>query len=152
MQGLKDILSEERSICRAPGVSKKRVFETIANIICENQPNLSYTAVLEKLIAREELGSTALGDGIAIPHCRVSNCEAPLGTILTLEQAIEFDAPDDKPVDLLFVLLVPEEAHQAHLDILAEVARLFNQPEYCRTLREAQDNSSLFSAATSNWD
>jgi PTS system nitrogen regulatory IIA component len=128
------------------------VFETIANIICENKPNLSYNAVLEKLIAREELGSTALGNGIAIPHCRASNCETPLGTILTLQQGIEFDAPDDKPVDLLFVLLVPEEAHQAHLDILAEVARLFNQPEYCRTLRESRDNSTLFSAATAHWD
>ena len=70
-----------------------------------------------------------------------------LGALLTLEDAIDFDAPDDQPVDLLFVLLVPEEANQQHLDILAGIARLFSQPDYCSALRAADSDRALFEAA-----
>lgn len=145
---MKDILTPARTLCRAPGLSKKRLFETIASIISEDQPALVYDEVFSQLIAREKLGSTGLGQGIAIPHCRVDACPEPLGTLVTLEQAIDFDAPDDQPVDLLFALLVPGEAHQQHLDILANVARLFSQPDFCRQLRAAPDSQALFELAT----
>jgi len=145
---MKDILTPARTLCRAPGLSKKRLFETIANIISEDQPALVYDEVFSQLIAREKLGSTGLGQGIAIPHCRVDACPEPLGTLVTLEQAIDFDAPDDQPVDLLFALLVPGEAHQQHLDILANVARLFSQPDFCRQLRAAPNSQALFELAT----
>ncbi|MDH4039225.1 MAG: PTS IIA-like nitrogen regulatory protein PtsN [Gammaproteobacteria bacterium] len=148
MNFLTDILSPGRTVCHAPGASKKRLFETIARIISEDQPSLVYEAVLSQLIAREKLGSTGLGQGIAIPHCRVDACPQPLGTLVTLEQPIDFDAPDDQPVDLLFALLVPGEAHQQHLDILANVARLFSQAAFCRQLRNAQDSRGLFDLAT----
>jgi len=149
MQPLNQILTPRRTVCRAPGISKKRLFETIARIISDDQLSLSYDEVFDHLIAREKLGSTGLGKGIAIPHCRVANCTQPLGTLLTLEDPIDFDAPDDKPVDLLFVLLVPEEAHQQHLDILANVARLFNQSTFCEQLRAATDNKVLYDIASS---
>jgi PTS system nitrogen regulatory IIA component len=84
-----------------------------------------------------------------VKNCRVDACQQPLGTLLTLEEAIDFDAPDDQPVDLLFALLVPGEAHQQHLDILANVARLFSQPSFCARLRAARDNAALYEAATS---
>lgn len=145
---MKDILTPARTLCRAPGLSKKRLFETIASIISEDQPALVYDEVFSQLIAREKLGSTGLGQGIAIPHCRVDACPEPLGTLVTLEQAIDFDAPDDQPVDLLFALLVPGEAHQQHLDILANVARLFSQPDFCRQLRAAPNSEALFELAT----
>lgn len=145
---MKDILTPARTLCRAPGLSKKRLFETIASIISEDQPALVYDEVFSQLTAREKLGSTGLGQGIAIPHCRVDACPEPLGTLVTLEQAIDFDAPDDQPVDLLFALLVPGEAHQQHLDILANVARLFSQPDFCRQLRAAPDSQALFELAT----
>lgn len=145
---MKDILTPARTLCRAPGVSKKRLFETIAGVISEDQPALVYDEVFSLLIAREKLGSTGLGQGIAIPHCRVDACPEPLGTLVTLEQAIDFDAPDEQPVDLLFVLLVPGEAHQQHLDILANVARLFSQPDFCQQLRSAPDSEALFELAT----
>ena len=145
---MKDILTPARTLCRAPGLSKKRLFETIASIISEDQPALLYDEVFSQLTAREKLGSTGLGQGIAIPHCRVDACPEPLGTLVTLEQAIDFDAPDDQPVDLLFALLVPGEAHQQHLDILANVARLFSQPDFCRQLRAAPDSQALFELAT----
>lgn len=149
MQTLSDILTPARTVCRAPGGSKKRLFETIARLISEDQPALPYPDVFTQLIARERLGSTGLGKGIAIPHCRISNCPRPLGTLLTLEEPIDFEAPDGEPVDLLFVLLVPEEAQQAHLDILAHVAGLFSQATFCEALRRAEDTQGLFDTATS---
>ena len=145
---MNDILTPARTACQVQGGSKKRLFETIARIICDDQPSLDYEQVFAQLTAREKLGSTSLGQGIAIPHCRVDECPQPLGTLLTLEQPIDFDAPDDQPVDLLFALLVPGEANQQHLDILAGLARLFHQQDFCRQLRAARDSTTLFELAT----
>ena len=147
MQNLSAILAPTRIACRVPTVSKKRLFETIARLVCDDQPFLAFNDLKDKLVEREDLGSTGLGQGIALPHCRIGNCPSPLGSILTLESPLGFDAPDEQPVDLLFVLLVPEEAHQEHLDILAAVARQFSQPEYCAQLRAATNSDELYAAA-----
>ncbi|CAA0110339.1 Nitrogen regulatory protein [Halioglobus japonicus] len=147
MNALSQILTPARTVCSAPGISKKRLFETIATIVCEDQAALPYDQVLDHLISREKLGSTGLGEGIAIPHCRVGDCTAPLGALLTLEEPIPFDAPDDQPVDLLFVLLVPEEAQQQHLDILATVAGLLSQADFCTRLRAARNDRALYEVA-----
>ena len=149
MNALSQILTPARTVCDAPGISKKRLFETIATIVCDDQHSLAYDEVLDHLIARERLGSTGLGHGIAIPHCRVGDCSEPLGALLSLEEPIPFDAPDEQPVDLLFVLLVPEEAHQRHLDILATVARLFSQADFCARLRAARNDRILYDIACS---
>lgn len=148
MPNLSDILTPGRTLCKAQGVSKKRLFETVAKLISDDQETLPYTEVFTQLIAREKLGSTGLGNGIAIPHSRVDNCQAPLGSLITLDEPIDFDAPDNAPVDVLFVLLVPGEAQQQHLDILAEIARLFSQSAFCTALREAGDATSLHRVAT----
>jgi PTS system nitrogen regulatory IIA component len=147
---LAKLLTPGRTACRVPGVSKKRLFETIARIISDDQVSLPYNTVLSSLIAREKLGSTGLGQGIAIPHCRIDNCTHAMGTLITLEEAIDFDAPDGKPVDILFVLLVPEEGQQQHLDILAGIASLFSQESFCNQARQAGDADTLYSAVT-NW-
>ena len=152
MNALSQILTPARTVCCAPGLSKKRLFETIATIVCEDQLALLYDEVLDHLVAREKLGSTGLGQGIAIPHCRVAQCTEPLGTLLKLDEPIPFDAPDDQPVDLLFVLLVPEEAHQQHLDILAAVASMFSQADFCERLRAASDDRVLYDIACSAAD
>ena len=144
---LEHLLTLERTACQVPGLSKKRLFETIARLISEDQLALSYDEVFAQLIAREKLGSTGLGGGIAIPHSRIGNCTQPLGTLVTLAEPIDFDAPDGRPVDLVFALLVPEEATQAHLDTLAEIARQFSQEDFCSKLRVAGSNADLFSAA-----
>lgn len=149
MEPLAHLLTPGRTVCHAPGVSKKRLFETIARIISEDQLSLPYDEVFTQLLAREKLGSTGLGQGIAIPHCRIDNCTRPVGSLLTLDEPIDFDAPDDQPVDLLFVLLVPGEAQQQHLDILANIARLFSQEDFCNELRAAQTDQVLFEIATS---
>jgi PTS system nitrogen regulatory IIA component len=152
MNALSQILTPARTVSCAARLSKKRLLETIATIVCEDQLILPYDEVLDQLIAREKLGSTGLGDGIAIPHCRVGHCAEPLGALITLEEPIAFDAPDDKPVDLLFVLLVPKEAHQQHLDILANVARLFSQADFCKRLRTARNDLELYDIACNTAD
>jgi len=148
MQTLAELLTPERTACRVPGLSKKRLFESLARIISDDQPSLSYDEVFSQLIAREKLGSTGLGQGIAIPHCRIAGCGAPLAALLTLAEPIDFDAPDNEPVDLVFALLVPEGEHQRHLDTLAGVARLFSRADFCSGLRGAADDAALFAAAT----
>ncbi len=147
-QPLEQLLTPERTECQVPGLSKKRLFETLARVISEDQLSLPYKEVLAQLIAREKLGSTGLGQGIAIPHCRIGNCTHPLGTLLTLAEPIDFDAPDGVPVDLVFALLVPEDSHQEHLDTLAGIARMFSQADFCNRLRQAPDPQALFKAAT----
>ncbi|HAN68173.1 MAG TPA: PTS IIA-like nitrogen-regulatory protein PtsN [Halieaceae bacterium] len=148
MHVLSELLTPGRTVCRAPGSSKKRLFETLASVVSEDSPGITEADIFAQLIARERLGSTGLGAGIAIPHCRIANCNQPIGCLVTLEEPIDFDAPDDLPVDILFVLLVPEEAHQTHLEILARIARLFSQSSFCEALRDAPDSRVLFQRAT----
>ncbi|MEP0203412.1 MAG: PTS IIA-like nitrogen regulatory protein PtsN [Halioglobus sp.] len=147
MQSIADLLTPGRTVCHVSGGSKKRLFETIATIISEDQLSLPPNEIFSHLIARERLGSTGLGKGIAIPHCRADNCSRPLGTLITLDQPLAYDAPDGVPVDLLFVLLVPSEEHQQHLDILAQIAGLFSQEAFCSALRNSSDSTELFDTA-----
>ncbi len=148
MQILSTILAPERTRCRVSGGSKKRLFEKIAQLISDNQPDLPEAEVFAQLVARERLGSTGFGDGIAIPHCRIESCNEPVGALLTLDEAIAYDAADNQPVDLLFVLLVPEGEDQTHLDILAHIAGLFAQHSFCKALRDAASDEELFQLAT----
>lgn len=150
MVSIASLLSPRRTLCGAPGVSKKRVLENIANVICADQTQFNSQRIFDALLTREKLGSTALGEGIAIPHCRLNACESCYGTLITLaDEGVDFDAIDNIPVDLLFVLLVPEAASDEHLQILAELARLFSDPKYCAELRAAQDVNALYNAAIS---
>ena len=140
---LRTLLTPGRTLCKAPGLSKKRLFESAANLISDNHPELRASDVFSALLGREKLGSTALGEGIAIPHCRVSQCPEAIGSLITLQEPIDFDAPDRQPVDILFVLLVPEEADQEHLEILSGLAGLLINPEFSQGLRNAETNEEL---------
>jgi len=95
--------------------------------------------ILESLLQRERLGSTGLGKGIAIPHARVADCKQTLAAFLHVEQGIDYDAMDKKPVDLFFALIVPEDATQEHLEFLAQLAEMFNSNDFCQKLRETDD-------------
>ena len=148
MTGVDSLLTPARVMCRVEAASKKRIFELAARQIAETDTNLTDTDVYARLLTREKLGSTGLGTGVAIPHCRVEGCERPMGCLITLAEPIAFDAPDEQPVDLLFVLLVPAEATQEHLDILAELARRFSDPHYCALLRAANSAQELLARAT----
>jgi PTS system nitrogen regulatory IIA component len=111
--------------------SKKRVFEH-AGLTFENNQQIPRGEVFDSLFAREKLGSTGLGQGVAIPHGRVKGMKDAVGAFLRLSNAVPFDAPDAKPVNLVFVLLVPERATDLHLQILSELAQLFSD----KTARE----------------
>ncbi len=147
MNALDNLLTPKRVMCQVEAASRKRVFELVAQQIADDA-NLTEDSVYTQLFAREKLGSTALGGGVAIPHCRVAGCEQPLGCLVTLASGVDFDAPDSRDVDLLFILLVPEEATQIHLDLLAEIARRFSNAQYCAGLRGAESASQLLIAAT----
>ncbi len=143
---LEHILTPERSQVNAPGGSKKRVLEYIAHLIASDLPEIDEDVLFESLVAREKLGSTGFGNGIAIPHCRLIGCNAPISAVLHLETAIDFDAIDGEPVDLLFVLLVPEAATDEHLELLRQIASIFEQDDVRERLRNAADSSALYQA------
>ena len=145
---METILTPELTFCNVQGVSKKRLLETSAELIAEQAKSVDANQIYNALIAREQLGSTGLGNGIAIPHCRVPKCESTIGCLIKLESAIDFDAIDDKPVDLLFYLLVPENTIEGHLEVLRNLAERFNSTEYCANLRACSSNSELYKAAT----
>ena len=105
--------------------SKKRVFEQVG-LLFENNNQIARSQVFDSLFAREKLGSTGLGQGIAIPHGRIKGLKEAIGALVRLRQAIAFDAPDGQPVNLIFVLLVPEKATDLHLQILSELAQMFS--------------------------
>lgn len=144
---LESILTPERTLCGAPGSSKKRVLENISKFICEDVKLLNPNDLFDSLITRERLGSTGLGHGVAIPHCRIKNCRKIIGGLVKLDQPIDYDAIDNEKVDLLFVLLVPEQAQDEHLTVLATLAKLFNESSYRQQLRASADSDSLFKAA-----
>ncbi len=145
---LKSILSPDLTFCNIQGVSKKRLLETSAELIAEKVSSVDANQIYNALIAREQLGSTGLGNGIAIPHCRVPKCENTIGCLVKLEQGIDFDAIDGKPVDLLFYLLVPENTIEGHLEVLRNLAERFNDSAYCANLRGCTNNADLFATAT----
>ncbi len=145
------ILSPERTLCSVSGSSKKSVLETVAESISKDIEVINSDELFDSLIAREKLGSTGLGNGIAIPHCRIKNCQHITGALITLENPVDFDAIDGEPVDLLFVLLVPEQAHEDHLNVLAELAARFSDSGFCQRLRDSNSNESLFHSATSSF-
>ncbi len=146
---LDQLLSPSLTFCTAAGTSKKKVIETASALIAEQCPELDAAEAYSNLLARERLGSTALGDGIAIPHCRLSGCEAATGCLMTLAEPVDFDASDGQRVDIIFILVVPEEATQEHLDILAGLARLLSQAKFCDALRAAESDEALYQAAVS---
>ena len=146
-----DLLTPSRSLCQVPGGGKKRLFELVADVLGGEKDEFHPDELVAGMLAREKLGSTALGNGIAIPHCRLNDCETPCGVLLTLSSSGDFDAPDDDDVDLIFALVVPSEATQEHLNLLADLARLFSQPDFCDALRDCTTNESLFETA-SNWN
>ncbi|MGQ7246920.1 PTS IIA-like nitrogen regulatory protein PtsN [Halomonas sp. V046] len=137
------ILPPERTLYDVPGGSKKRVLEFFSTFIAQNTPSLDSQEVFSRLIGRERLGSTGIGNGVAIPHARSPHCKAPICGFLKLAEPIDFDAIDGEPVDLVFVLLVPEEADDAHLALLGQVAGVMNDAETRQRLRHASSQREL---------
>ncbi len=122
--------------------SKKKAVETLASILSE-QSEHSINDILEAFMNRERLGSTAIGNGVAIPHGRLENCPEAMGAIIILENGIDFNANDDKPVDILFGLLVPEDCCEQHLSLLQGIASIASVPDALIRLRTEKSIDSL---------
>lgn len=155
---LADYLQSDRCAIDLEVSSRKRLFEELANIASSNcfsgevQLMLPLTAdcVLDTLKQRERLGSTAIGNGIVLPHGRIAGLPQPIISVIRLKTPIDYDAPDQIPVWLAVCLLVPENANQAHLDLLAELANCLNDETFVKAIREAQTGQQiqqLFSSA-----
>ena len=139
-----ELLTPTSTLAGLEGCSKKRTLEQVSHLLAELNPEMDESSIFNGLHGREKLGSTGVGDGIAIPHCRLSGCTDPKGFFIKLEEPIDFDAIDGKPVDLIFTLVVPEDATSEHLETLASIAELFSKDDVRSALREADNSQSLY--------
>lgn len=142
MNHISRILPVDNILLDLDASSKKRVFEQ-AGLLFENRHGIARATVYDALFAREKLGSTGLGQGIAIPHGRIKGIKDALGAFLRLKSPVPFDSPDGQPVGLLFVLLVPEAANEKHLQLLSELAQMFSNRDFRDTLANAADAAAI---------
>lgn len=142
MSQITQLLSIENIVLDLDVTSKKRVFEH-AGLLFENHQGIARSTVFDSLFAREKLGSTGLGLGIAIPHGRIKGLKEATGALLRLRTPVPFDSPDGKPVSLLFVLLVPEHANEQHLQILSELAERFSDRNCREALAKAESAEAV---------
>jgi PTS system nitrogen regulatory IIA component len=149
MNRLASILPASQVLVGIEVTSKKRAFEE-AGLLFENLHGLSRALIADSLFARERLGSTGLGHGVAIPHGRIKGLKAPMAAVLQLQQPIGFDAPDEQPVGLLIFLLVPEAATQKHLEILSEIAERLSDASLRERIKTAPTADQLH-ALIADW-
>jgi len=140
------IVSLDRTECAVQCNSKKRILEIIADIAAKNNENIDQATVLNSLMSRERMGSTGIGNGIALPHGRLLGLEKVIAIVVTSTPAINFDALDEKPVDIFFALLVPEEQTEGHLQTLATVAGKLSDKETIKAIRRASTSDDILSA------
>ncbi len=136
------LLSPDRIFIDTDISSKKRLLEFISNTVAD-QFDLPQSKIYGNLLDRERLGSTGLGNGFAIPHARLNNLDATIGCFIRLNQPVKFEAPDNKPVDLVFTIIIPEKATDEHLKILSSLAKIFSQAEICDAIRKADSSDEI---------
>ncbi len=140
------IVSLNRTECAVQCNSKKRILEIISEIAARNNPEIDAQDVLNSLLLREKKGSTGIGNGIALPHGRLPGLEKVLAIVVTCKPPIDFDAIDNKPVDIFFALLVPEEQTDGHLQTLATIAGKLSDKETLKAIRTATTSEEILSA------
>jgi PTS system nitrogen regulatory IIA component len=141
---ISEIISPDKISCHVHASSKKGALEELSKLIASDTSSLVYTEIFDCFNARERLGSTGLGNGVAIPHGRLKEINQPVAAFIQLDDAIEYDAVDQKPVDLIFGLLVPEDSTEEHLQILAKLASLFSDSALVKRLREGDSPEKLY--------
>lgn len=137
-----ELLTTGRVVCNGVATSKQRVLQWLGELLAADQPTLTAASVFDSLDQRERLGSTGLGQGIALPHGRLPHDQF-LGAFIRLKRGVAFDALDGDPVDLVFGLLVPEQAIDEHLRILAYLGEMFSDAAFCAELRAATTSAAL---------
>ncbi len=136
------LLSPQNIFIDTEVTSKKKLLELIANIVAD-RTELSQSVIYSNLLNRERLGSTGLGRGFAVPHARVADLETTGGFFFRLVEPVNFDSPDDQPVDLVFTIVIPQEATEEHLLILSSLAKIFSQEEVCQAIRGAASRDEI---------
>jgi len=149
MNRISQLLPESNILLDLEATSKKRLFEQVGTLF-EDRAQIARAVVFDSLFAREKLGSTGLGQGIALPHGRIKGLQHAMGAFVRPKQPIPFDSPDGKPVTQVFVLLVPEQATEEHLQLLSELAEMFSERSFRDRLSTATDPGSLH-RLFSNW-
>ncbi|MGH8851909.1 MAG: PTS IIA-like nitrogen regulatory protein PtsN [Casimicrobiaceae bacterium] len=142
MNQIAQLLPEAYIALNLEATSKKRLFEQIGQLF-EAHSQIARSVVFDSLFARERLGSTGLGQGIAIPHGRIKGLKEAMGAFVRPQQPIPFDAPDGKPVEQVFVLLVPEHATEEHLQLLSELAQMFGERSFREQVAQAVDPAEV---------
>ena len=138
-----DLLSPERISFDVHAGSKKRLLEIVSEKLADNSDQLGQREIFESLIARERLGSTGLGNGVAIPHGRVKGIQHVEAAFVRLAKPLAFESADGQPVDILFALAVPEDCGEDHLKLLAHIAELFSEPGFLEKLRATNTSAEL---------
>ena len=146
---ISDLLTSDRVVDRLPAASKKQVIQEISRRAAEIT-GLDERTVFSVLLERERLGTTGVGEGVAIPHGKVADLDRLCGLFVRLDQAVDFDSSDERPVDLVFLLLAQEGASADHLKALARVSRLMRDPAVRESLRDAADANALYAVLTSD--
>jgi len=137
------LLSPDRTAVLEDIASKKRLLEQVSELLGSSSPQVSRQSIFDALVSREKLGSTGLGNGVAIPHGRMSGLTEPVCALVRLVTPVDFDAADGQPVDLAFALLVPEESTEEHLQVLSTIAEIFSNKAICALLRACNNGDCL---------
>ncbi len=148
MMKLQDILSQDCTYCAVHAASKKRILEKLSAIAANKISELTQQELLNSLMQREKLGSTGIGNGIAIPHGRLSKTNTVIAVLMTTDQPIAFDAIDQRPVDIFIALFVPEALCKEHLSTLQSIAKLFQNKQITKQIRKCQNNEQLYHLIT----
>ena len=136
------LLSPQKIFIDTEVSSKKKLLELIANVIAD-QTRLPESSIYANLLNRERLGSTGLGQGFAVPHARLPDLEKTIGCFFRLKQPVNFESPDNLPVDLVFTIIIPQEAAEEHLLILSSLARIFSDADICEAIRAANSKEEI---------
>ncbi len=150
MTNIAKILPQENVLLDLDVSSKKRAFEQ-AGLLFENNCSIARSTVSENLFARERLGSTGLGHGVAVPHGRIKGLKNPIAAFVRLQEAIPFESPDGQAVNLLIFLLMPDNVTQQHLEILSEIAEMLSDDEFRTALQVEQDANMVYQHITT-WE
>lgn len=141
---LEDLIQPESVLCNAQARSKKHCLEILSELLIRTVPDISADDIFEGLIERERLGCTSLREGVAFPHCRVPGLDDSVGALIKLSEPVDFDAPDDEPVDLVFGLAVPADVDSEHQQAVSDLAEFLGDDELRSRLRAAATSNELY--------
>lgn len=139
---LNTLLTGGGILSKFEGTSRKQVIHALAQEL-SHATKIPTRVIEASVMERERLGSTGVGEGVAIPHARIAGIKAPIGALMTLKNGIDFEAIDDRPCDLIFMLLAPTDSGADHLRALAQVSRVFRQVDVREKLRAAETNAEV---------